>query len=242
MTTIETVKNRLQYWNLHKPPNGYSQNTYSRGADGYNYRNDCSGYVSMLLGLHDNPYTGAMVDTRYTSRIDKNSLRFGDCLIALAGNGWHSGHVVMFDHWEPGGRFYGHEFGWGDAPAHRTIIYPYNDPGTQTQDTRTFRAYRFRILTGTVKPTDTRPAAGTVTYGPWSTGNVGHRVMKRGSRGTDVRELQRVLNEWYPTLEPLETDGYYGPLTVDRVKYLQRRANIDVDGKAGPVTLGVLGF
>lgn len=74
--------------------------------------------------------------------------------------------------------------------------------------------------------------AGSRTIAKW-----GHRPR---SAGDDVKELQRILNAWYPKLEPLERDGYYGPKTEARVKYLQKRAKIVVDGITGPQTWGTL--
>ena len=65
-------------------------------------------------------------------------------------------------------------------------------------------------------------------------------LLTTGSRGPEVRNLQRVLNAWYPSQTPLAEDGIYGPKTTDRVRYLQERANLAVDGIAGPNTLGTL--
>lgn len=60
------------------------------------------------------------------------------------------------------------------------------------------------------------------------------------SAGDDVKELQRILNAWYPQKARLKRDGYFGPKTKARVEYMQRRANIAVDGICGPVTWGKL--
>lgn len=147
MTTTATIRDRLDYWNVHPVPHGYDESNYSPGPDGHEYRNDCSGYVSMLTSMHDNPYTGAMVDSKYSTPITKAELRFGDVLIALAGNGWDAGHVVMFDSWTDGAHtaYHAHEFGWGAAPAHRVVTYPYNDPG-EGQDSRVFKPYRLKAV------------------------------------------------------------------------------------------------
>lgn len=62
-----------------------------------------------------------------------------------------------------------------------------------------------------------------------------------GSTGPRVKELQRVLNAWYPSVKPaLVVDGIYGPKTARRVRYFQQRAGLVVDGIAGPITLGAL--
>jgi hypothetical protein len=66
-------------------------------------------------------------------------------------------------------------------------------------------------------------------------------VLRRGSTGAKVTELQRVLARWYPFLN-LVADGVYGPATEAAVKELQRRSGLVADGVAGPLTLGRLGI
>lgn len=66
-------------------------------------------------------------------------------------------------------------------------------------------------------------------------------LLRRGSTGARVSQLQRVLNAWYPWMK-LTVDGDYGPATEGAVRELQRRAGITADGIAGPVTLGKLGL
>ena len=61
--------------------------------------------------------------------------------------------------------------------------------------------------------------------------------------GPDVGELQRILNAWYPSKpgrRALVVDNSYGPATEARVRYLQQRARITVDGIAGPQTFATL--
>lgn len=67
----------------------------------------------------------------------------------------------------------------------------------------------------------------------------GGSVLQKGSTGPKVRELQHVLNAWYPWLHLVE-DGVYGDATEAGVRELQRRAGLEVDGIAGPNTLGAL--
>ncbi len=98
--------------------------------------------------------------------------------------------------------------------------------------------------TTTAEPTDrgARPLPPTVSQQAVALQSAGQpsRLLQTGSRGQQVRELQRVLNEWYRGMPALAKDGIYGPETEARVRYLQERAGIAVDGIAGPVTLGVL--
>lgn len=71
---------------------------------------------------------------------------------------------------------------------------------------------------------------------------LGDRELRRGLHGDDVKELQRVLNAWYPSKRPaLVQDGDYGFRTESRVAYFQGRAGLRVDGIAGRKTLGALG-
>jgi peptidoglycan hydrolase-like protein with peptidoglycan-binding domain len=64
-------------------------------------------------------------------------------------------------------------------------------------------------------------------------------VLKRGSKGSDVRELQAALNRAGAN-PPLEVDGEFGPLTEAVVKSFQAAVNLPVDGIAGPQTIAAL--
>lgn len=59
-------------------------------------------------------------------------------------------------------------------------------------------------------------------------------VLKRGSKGEDVRNLQTNLNQLG---YGLSVDGDYGPGTEEAVKHLQTAFGYDVDGQAGDATL-----
>src|SRR6185312_13863874 len=59
-------------------------------------------------------------------------------------------------------------------------------------------------------------------------------VLKEGSRGPAVAELQRKLD--------LPVDGVFGPQTVHAVRRFQRRARLAVDGVVGPQTAHALGL
>jgi putative peptidoglycan binding protein len=73
--------------------------------------------------------------------------------------------------------------------------------------------------------------------GPGPTPNPGARpTLRRGSKGDAVREVQRILNAWYPSQPALAVDGDFGPKTEARIKYMQQRAGLAVDGIVGPQT------
>ncbi|WP_205696715.1 transglycosylase family protein [Conexibacter sp. SYSU D00693] len=61
------------------------------------------------------------------------------------------------------------------------------------------------------------------------------KALKRGSRGTRVRALQRALGI-------KRVDGVYGRGTVRAVKRFQKRRGLKADGIAGPATLKALGL
>lgn len=84
--------------------------------------------------------------------------------------------------------------------------------------------------------------APTGPWSPWAVIPAAHRTVHQGDDGTDVEQLQTVLNKWYPHLTELTVDGYDGPLTTSRVRYLQTRAGITVDGIVGRDTWRSLGF
>jgi hypothetical protein len=88
------------------------------------YRRDCSGYVSMALGL-----PGPGLDTgglaARSMPIPKTALHAGDLLINPARD--LAGHVVIFDHWvDPRMSSYvGYEQSGDSGTHHRVIPYPY---------------------------------------------------------------------------------------------------------------------
>jgi hypothetical protein len=67
------------------------------------------------------------------------------------------------------------------------------------------------------------------------------RQLSRGSRGSDVSELQAGLNFQirHPAI-PLIPDGIFGPKTEARLREFQARARISIDGIAGEQTFGRL--
>lgn len=68
----------------------------------------------------------------------------------------------------------------------------------------------------------------------------GAPVLRRGSRGPAVAELQRVLNTWYPLAAQLAADGVFGPATEAAVRLCQGRTGLVADGVVGPHTRALL--
>jgi peptidoglycan hydrolase-like protein with peptidoglycan-binding domain len=57
-------------------------------------------------------------------------------------------------------------------------------------------------------------------------------LYKKGSQGEMVKQIQKALN-LYP-------DGYFGPLTEERVRQWQNENGLRADGIVGPATLAKL--
>lgn len=65
----------------------------------------------------------------------------------------------------------------------------------------------------------------------------GEKLLRRGSRGETVRDLQRTLTGLG---YPLEADGIFGPLTERAVRMFQKDRGLVADGIVGPRTASAL--
>lgn len=65
-------------------------------------------------------------------------------------------------------------------------------------------------------------------------------VLKQGTSGGEVKELQRRLKMW--GYYNGAVDGIYGKQTVEAVKYFQRKNGLTADGIAGKATFEALGM
>jgi len=88
------------------------------------YRRDCSGYMSMALGL-EGPGLNTAGLASHSTAIAKADLRPGDLLINTAPH--LQGHVVLFERWADASmiRYYGYEQSGDGGTHHRLIPYPY---------------------------------------------------------------------------------------------------------------------
>ncbi len=66
-------------------------------------------------------------------------------------------------------------------------------------------------------------------------------ILKKGSKGKPVEELQKQLNK-LGARPKLKVDGIFGPLTLAAVKVFQKKIELKSDGDAGPLTLAGLKF
>ena len=81
------------------------------------------------------------------------------------------------------------------------------------------------------KKADTAPAKPMV---------IGDRILRNGSEGDDVRHLQSMLIQLGYDCGRWGADGDFGDMTEMAVRSFQRDYNLDVDGEAGPDTIGSL--
>ncbi len=94
---------------------------------------------------------------------------------------------------------------------------------------------RRTILAGGLLGLGLAGVGGTVTAEP---GHAAARLLRRGSRGSDVRFLQQRMSRlgyWCGA-----ADGVFGHLTQQAVWALQKAGGVARDGVVGPVTHGVL--
>ncbi|MFC4530950.1 hypothetical protein [Sphaerisporangium dianthi] len=90
---------RAKTWN----PGTSKRVPYSQNKTHGGYRTDCSGYVSMALGLaKPGPITVGLAKSAYTRRIQLSELRRGDLIIDAIGSNT-TRHVVIFDRWANSG-------------------------------------------------------------------------------------------------------------------------------------------
>ncbi|MFI8895500.1 hypothetical protein [Streptomyces paradoxus] len=114
-------------------PVPYAQEKYWR--DGY--RQDCSGYASMALGLPaPGTNTQGLADRRHTRPIAMNELQPGDLVIDAIGNS-NTRHVVIFEKWNDAAHrsYTAYEQRSVHGTSHRSVTYGVA-PGSE------YKAYR----------------------------------------------------------------------------------------------------
>jgi cell wall-associated NlpC family hydrolase len=127
----------LQAWPGGGPVPYLSSNAAADLFDGY--RRDCSGYVSMALGL-PGPGLNTIQLAQQSTPISRADLQPGDLMINPAAGG--AGHVVLFEQWAEAAMtsYYGFEQSGDGGTHYRQIPYPYFGPYT-------ISPYRLRLGT-----------------------------------------------------------------------------------------------
>lgn len=70
--------------------------------------------------------------------------------------------------------------------------------------------------------------------------NLGDRILRNGCKGPDVKELQSLMIQLDYNLGKWGADGDFGDATEDAVRFLQKKAQLTIDGEVGPETLKAL--
>lgn len=70
--------------------------------------------------------------------------------------------------------------------------------------------------------------------------HLGERILKNGSEGSDVKELQTALVQLGYSCGSYGCDGEFGDATQQAVRRFQQDSGCDVDGEVGPETLAAL--
>ena len=151
--TRDEVLQRAQSWVGEGVP--YNQGAYYSDANG-SYREDCSGYVSMVWDLSSSLVTQTLPSV--STQIPTSELQPGDALDYTAE------HVILFG-------------GWIDQSAGTFTYYAENDPSELTNSytgdldastldgwpTSDYTALRYNNITGTASDTAAPSTAGTTT-------------------------------------------------------------------------------
>lgn len=87
---------------------------------------------------------------------------------------------------------------------------------------------------GGAAPAPSAPSTPGIQYEARVDAPLGSRILHLGSVGSDVGYVQR----WHG----LKDDNAYGPVTEAAVKSTQERNHVEVDGRVGPVTWGLMGI
>ncbi|MDH2425304.1 hypothetical protein [Sphaerisporangium sp. TRM90804] len=127
---------------------------YSQTKTHGGYRTDCSGYVSMALGLgKPGPITVGLAKSTYTRRIQMSELRRGDLVIDAIGSNT-TRHVVIFDKWANSAHssYYAYEQRGGYGTDYRTRTYGLSSGS----EYKAYRALNIREDAPVPPPTVTR--------------------------------------------------------------------------------------
>ncbi|MFE5629637.1 peptidoglycan-binding protein [Streptomyces sp. NPDC056543] len=179
-TTRTEIVNRAKRWVNAQVP--YSMERY--WSDGY--RQDCSGYVSMVWNLRANEWTGSL--DRFGDRIDRADLQAGDILLFHnPANPTKGSHVTVFG-------------GWTDYTHTSYIAYEQTKPRTRRQATPLaywknsdrYVAYRYKGVVGGGSGGGGAVGGGGAA-GPAATAYPGSEMFGPGANNAYVTRLGQLL-------------------------------------------------
>ncbi|MFD5160377.1 peptidoglycan-binding protein [Streptomyces hawaiiensis] len=213
----DTMINRARTWltaNNGAPVPYSMERTWKDG-----YRQDCSGYVSMALGLgKPGLNTVGLADSRngVTTRLSSMSqLKKGDLLIDYSTTDGDFRHVVIFEKW---------------ADTSHSAYWAYEQRGTYGT---THRQLSYGIGSDNYDPFRPVNLGDGGGGGELPSPGVSWPILQSGSKGADVRSAQQLLAARGYTLE---ADGIFGPNTRSAVIQFQKSQSLAADGVIGPNT------
>lgn len=183
------------------------------------YRQDCSGYVSMALGLGKpglNTVGLADAGNGVTKRLSSTSqLKKGDLLIDYSTTDGDFRHVVIFEKW---------------ANTSHSAYWAYEQRGTYGT---THRQLKYGIGSDNYDPFRPVKLSGGGGGGELPSPSVSWPVLQSGSKGADVRSAQQLLTARGYTVD---ADGIFGAKTRSAVIRFQKSRSLAADGVIGPNT------
>ncbi|WP_369170964.1 peptidoglycan-binding protein [Streptomyces sp. R28] len=211
----DTMINRARTWltaNNGAPVPYSMERTWKDG-----YRQDCSGYVSMALGLgKPGLNTVGLADSRVTTRLSSTSqLKKGDLLIDYSTTDGDFRHVVIFEKW---------------ADTSHSAYWAYEQRGTYGT---THRQLSYGIGSDNYDPFRPVNLGDGGGGGQLPSPGVSWPILQSGSKGADVQSAQQLLTTRGYTLE---ADGIFGPNTHSAVIQFQKSQSLAADGVIGPNT------
>ncbi|MGW4234876.1 peptidoglycan-binding protein [Streptomyces sp. NPDC004980] len=215
----DTMINRARTWLTANNGGPVPYSMERNWKDGY--RQDCSGFVSMALGLgKPGLNTVGLADSRngVTTRLSSVSqLKKGDLLIDYSTGDGDFRHVVIFEKW---------------ANTSHSAYWAYEQRGTYGT---THRQLKYGIGSDNYDPFRPVKLGGGGGGGqvPAPAPGVSWPVLQNGSKGADVRSAQQLLTaRGYA----VGADGVFGPATRAAVIKFQKSRSLAADGVIGPNT------
>ncbi|MFC4587538.1 hypothetical protein [Sphaerisporangium corydalis] len=232
--TRQSVLDRAKTWNPGTPQRvPYSQSKYHNG-----YRTDCSGYVSMALGLKaPGPNTVALTSPGVSSPIAMSDLLPADIVIDAIGNS-DTRHVVIFEKWADAGHtsYWAYEQRGGYGTDHRVLTYGVK-PGGE------FHARRPNVLGGGSPGTGGKYLVDTFTNAtgyrepnpgdPQGTLNKGTNYVYCRAWGAEVRQGGEFNHWWLRTDLDRTNPGKNGRGAYVSAYYLAKWGNDEAKDNTG---------
>lgn len=213
----DTMINRARTWLTANNGGPVPYSMERNWKDGY--RQDCSGFVSMALGLgKPGLNTVGLADSRngVTTRLSSTSqLQTGDLLIDYSTTDGDFRHVVIFEKW---------------ANTSHSAYWAYEQRGTYGT---THRQLKYGIGSDNYDPFRPVKLGGGGGGGQLPSPGVSWPILQSGSKGADVRSAQQLLTARGYTVE---SDGIFGAKTRSAVIRFQKSRSLAADGVIGPNT------